>query len=459
VKTPSGTSSGNRAEKAQASALWVLQQLRTHCHTAYFVGGCVRDLLLGVSPQDYDIATSAHPDQVMSLFPNTIAVGAQFGVVLVVVPADGTEDSKPIHVEVATYRSDVGYSDGRHPDAVRYSKTAQEDVHRRDFTINGLLLDPLNNAVLDFVGGRSDLEHKIIRTIGDPRQRFQEDKLRMMRAVRFAARLGYGIDPNSMSVIRELAREIHQVSRERIRDELDKMLTEGRVRQCFELLDATGLLIEVLPEVSALKGVEQPPQYHPEGDVWIHTLLLLEGLEKGCSTALAWGVLLHDIGKPPTFRVAPDRIRFDQHAEVGTRMANEICRRLRFSNDITEQITTLVANHMRFGDVKRMKESTLKRFMRLPRFEEHLELHRLDCSASHRDLSLYQFVREKLENTPQDEIRPAPLITGRDLIAHGWQPGPQFREMLQAVEDAQLEGALHTREEAMSFVQTNFGKQ
>jgi poly(A) polymerase len=418
----------------------------------------VRDLLLGASPQDYDIATSAHPEQVMALFLNTIAVGAQFGVVLVVMEGrPGGE--KPIHVEVATYRSDVGYSDGRHPDAVRYSESAEQDVQRRDFTINGLLLDPLTNQVLDYVGGRSDLERNTIRTIGDPHQRFREDKLRMMRSVRFAARLGYEIEPNTMAAIRESAREIHQVSRERIRDELDKMLTEGHARRCFELMDATGLLVEVLPEVSALKGVEQPPQYHPEGDVWIHTLLLLEGLEKGGSESLAWGVLLHDIGKPPTYRVAPDRIRFDQHAEVGTRMAEQICRRLRFPNDVTEQVAALVANHMRFGDVKRMKESTLKRFMRLPQFEEHLELHRLDCSASHRDLSLYKFVREKLENTPEEEIRPAPLITGRDLIEHGWKPGPKFRTVLQAVEDAQLEGALHSREEAMSFVETNFPAQ
>jgi poly(A) polymerase len=459
AKTQSDATLRGRAEVARAAALWVLQQLRAHGYTAYFVGGCVRDLLLGASAQDYDIATSAHPDQVMSLFPNTIAVGAQFGVVLVVVAAEDSAQDKPIHVEVATYRSDVGYSDGRHPDAVRYSQTAKEDVHRRDFTINGLLLDPLSNEVLDYVGGRSDLERRIIRTIGDPRQRFGEDKLRMMRAVRFAARLQYEIEPNTMTAIGVLAREIHQVSRERIRDELDKMLTEGHARRCFEFLDATGLLIEVLPEVSALKGVEQPPQYHPEGDVWIHTLLLLDGLEKGCSKSLAWGVLLHDIGKPPTFRVAPDRIRFDLHAEVGTRMAEEICRRLRFSNDVSEQIGTLVANHMRFGDVKKMKESTLKRFMRLPRFEEHLELHRLDCSASHRDLSLYEFVREKLEKTTAEEIHPSPLITGKDLIEHGWEPGPHFRTVLQAVEDAQLEGVLHTREEAMSFVQTNFEKR
>jgi poly(A) polymerase len=410
-------------------------------------------LLLGLAPQDYDVATSARPEEVMELFPETIAVGAQFGVVLVVVRP--TEHA-PIHVEVATYRSDVGYSDGRHPDAVRYAETAQEDVKRRDFTINGLLLDPITNEVLDYVGGRRDLESRIVRTIGDPRLRLREDKLRMMRAVRFAARLEYEIESATVASIRELAGEIHQVSRERIRDELDKMLTEGHARRCFELLDASGLLIEALPEISALKGVEQPPQYHPEGDVWTHTLLLLDGLEKGCSKSLAWGVLLHDVGKPPTFRVAPDRIRFDNHAEVGTRMAEQICRRLRFSNETTEQVTALVANHMRFADVTKMKESTLKRFMRLPSFTEHLELHRLDCEASHGDLSLHDFVKTKLENTPEEQIRPAPLITGRDLIENGWMPGPQFRTVLQAVEDAQLEGVLHTREEAISFVETNF---
>jgi len=458
IRVQANAASAGRAERARAAALKILERLREHAHSAYLVGGCVRDLLLGVLPQDYDIATDAHPEEVMDLFPETIPVGAQFGVVLVVSHDVAPEHGKPIQVEVATYRSDVGYSDGRHPDAVRYSKTPQADVQRRDFTINGLLLDPNKNEVLDYVGGRSDLERRIIRTIGDPRQRFHEDKLRMMRAVRFAARLGYAIEPHTMGAIRDLARDIHQVSRERIRDELDKMLTEGHARRCFELLDVSGLLIEVLPEVSAMKGVEQPPQYHPEGDVWTHTLLLLDGLERGCSKPLAWGVLLHDIGKPPTFRVAPDRIRFDEHAEVGTRMAQEICRRLRFPNDITEQVSALVANHMRFGDVKKMKESTLKRFMRLPRFDEHLELHRLDCLASHRDLSLHKYVNEKLQNTPDEEIRPTPLISGSDLIQYGWRPGPQFRTILQAVEDAQLEGVLHTREEAISFVETNFSK-
>ena len=445
-----------RAELAKASAISVLKQLRAGGHSAYFVGGCVRDLLLGAAPQDYDLATSARPEQVMAFFPETIPVGAQFGVVLVVVRPEG---ESPIHVEVATYRSDVGYSDGRHPNAVRYSDTPQEDVQRRDFTVNGLLLDPIRNEVLDYVGGRADLDRKIIRTIGDPRQRFHEDKLRMMRAARFAARLDSEIEPKAMAAIRELARDIHQVSRERIRDELDKMLAEGSARRCFELLDESGLLVEVLPEINAMKGVEQPPQYHPEGDVWTHTLLLLDGLEKGCSKALAWGVLLHDVGKPPTFRLAPDRIRFDNHVDVGTRMAEAICRRLRFPNDLTTQVAALVANHMRFADVRKMKESTLKRFLRLPHFDEHLELHRLDCSASHGDLTLYEFAKEKLENTPEREIRPEPLITGRDLIQHGWKPGPEFRTVLQAVEDAQLEGALHTREEAISFLETNFPNQ
>lgn len=442
-----------RTEFTRQAAVRIVETLRARGHSAYFAGGCVRDLLFGVAPQDFDVATSAHPEQVMELFPETLPVGAQFGVVLVVArPPEG----KPIHVEVATYRSDVGYSDGRHPDAVRYSSSAQEDVQRRDFTINGLLLDPINNQVLDYVGGRADLHRKLIRSIGDPRVRFAEDKLRMMRAVRFAARLGYEIEPATLAAIRALASEIHQVSRERIRDELDKMLTEGHAKHCFELLDTTGLLVEVLPEIAAMKGVEQPPEYHPEGDVWTHTLLLLDGLEKGCSKSLAWGVLLHDVGKPPTFRVAPDRIRFDRHAEVGTRMAEAICRRLRFSGEETEQVAALVANHMRFGDVKKMKESTLKRFLRLPHFEEHLELHRLDCSASHRDLSLYEFTREKLEKTPEAEIRPAPLITGRDLIELGWKPGPIFKTALQQVEDAQLEGILHTRGEALSFIKSNF---
>ena len=438
----------------------IVRELRRHGFQAYFAGGCVRDTLLGVTPADYDVATDATPPEVMRIFPETYAVGAQFGVVLVPAPHDTPPPAcseHPNYVEVATFRCDLSYSDGRHPDQVRYSKSPQEDVQRRDFTINGLLMDPLDgDRVLDFVGGRDDLGAGIVRAIGDPQHRFQEDKLRMLRAVRFAARLQYTIEPQTFAAIRELAPLIHQVSRERVRDELTKMLTEGHARTAFELLDATGLLHEVLPEVERMEGVEQPPQYHPEGDVWVHTLLLLEKLPAGVSRTLAWGALLHDVGKPPTFRVAPDRIRFDGHVEVGVRMAEAICHRLHFSNDDTKQIVELVANHMRFADVERMKESTLKRFMRLARFDEHLELHRIDSLSSHGKLSLYDFVRERRSHTSEEEIRPALLLNGNDLIRLGYRPGPEFREMLAAIEDAQLEGTLHTREEALSFVLSEF---
>ena len=441
------------------SATDVVRTLRQANHQAYLVGGCVRDLLLGREPEDFDVSTDATPDEVMRLFPQTYAVGAKFGVVLVPVEAPTTNDQRPTTIEVATFRSDGLYSDGRRPDEVTYTKDPKEDVQRRDFTINGLLLDPLkNDEVLDYVGGRADLAAKTIRTIGEPAHRFTEDKLRMLRAVRFAARFDYQIDGATFAAIQKLAPEVHQVSRERVRDELVKMLTEGRARRAFELLDASGLLREVLPEVAKMKGVEQPPQFHPEGDVWVHTLLLLAGLPAGCSRTLAVGALLHDVGKPPTFRVAPDRIRFDGHVEVGAKMAEEICRSLRFSNHETEQVVALVANHLRFADVKRMKESTLKRFLRLPQFEEHLEMHRRDCLASHGDLSLYEFAREKLAATPPEAIRPAPLLTGDDLIAAGYAPGPRFKEMLRAVEDAQLEGALGEKNQALEFVRRQFPK-
>ena len=442
------------SDKAQ-QATRVVRELREHGFSAYLAGGCVRDLVLGREPTDYDVATSATPDEVMRIFPRTYAVGAQFGVVLVPVLRDGPQGERANYaIEVATFRSDGLYSDGRHPDQVRFSSDARLDVQRRDFTINGLLLDPLTQEVLDYVGGRRDLELGIIRAIGDPYQRFSEDKLRMLRAVRFAARFGYQIEKQTLDAVRELAAKIHQVSHERIRDEVLKMLTEGRARRAFELLDETGLLEQVLPEVKKMQGVEQPPQFHPEGDVWVHTLMLLEGLPAGCSRTLALGVLLHDVGKPPTFRRAPDRIRFDQHDEVGTKMAEGICRRFRLSNEETDQVCALVANHMRFGAVARMKESTLKRFFRLPQFEEHLELHRLDCLSSHRDLSLYDFAKEKFQTMPAGQIRPAPLITGNDLIAAGYKPGPRFKELLTAVEDAQLERTITTKEEALGLVKS-----
>lgn len=437
----------------------IVQTLRRRGFQAYLVGGCVRDLLLGREPKDYDVATDAMPRQVMEIFPETYAVGAQFGVVLVPVPHDakeiGVDSLKSNAVEVATFRSDIGYSDGRHPDEVRFSQSPQEDVARRDFTINGMLLDPVTGEVLDFVGGRDDLKSGIIRTIGDPEKRFGEDKLRMLRAVRFAARFEYAIAPETLVAVRRLAKQIQVVSRERVRDELTRMLTEGHARQAFLLLDSAGLLQHVLPEISAMRGVEQPPEFHPEGDVFVHTLLLLDHLPQPCPMTLAWGALLHDVGKPATFRVA-ERIRFDGHVDVGVKMAEEICARLRFSNDQTEQILALVENHMRFADAMRMNQSTLKKFMRLPRFDEHLALHRADCLASHRRLTTYDFLLKKMEETPPEILRPAPLVTGHDLIAAGHRPGPRFREILNAVEDAQLEGRLGSRDAALNFVRREF---
>ncbi|HVR26009.1 MAG TPA: CCA tRNA nucleotidyltransferase [Candidatus Polarisedimenticolia bacterium] len=442
-------------------AISTIETLRQHGFQAYLVGGCVRDLLLGREPADFDVATSATPTQVMETFPETYAVGAQFGVVLVPSPggewADGEKGtSKSYVVEVATFRSDLGYSDGRHPDEVRFTQDPREDAARRDFTINGMMLDPVTGEVLDSVGGREDLEAKLIRAIGDPHRRFREDKLRMLRAVRFAARFEYEIEADTLAAVRRLASDVQLVSRERVRDELTKMLTEGHARRAFLLLDQTGLLKEVLPEISVMKGVQQPPEFHPEGDVFVHTLLLLENLPLPCPPALAWGALLHDVGKPATFRAAPDRIRFDGHVEVGVKIAEEICTRLRFSNHDADQVLSLVDNHMRFGHVTRMKESTLKKFMRLARFDEHLALHRADSLASHRNLSTYDFLQKKLAEIPPETIRPSALMTGDDLIAAGYVPGPRFREILEAVEDAQLEGRLVSREDALEFVKNAF---
>ena len=447
----------------------ICETLRRNGYQALLVGGCVRDLLLGREPADYDVATDATPDQVVGLFPDSIAVGAQFGVILV--PRNG------LKAEVATFRSDVGYSDGRHPDSVVYAKTAQEDVGRRDFTINGLLMRHDSREVLDYVGGQEDLKAGIIRAIGEPDRRFAEDKLRMMRAVRFAARLGFEIEATTLAAIRAHAREIwvpppmwglqecltpvgiNKISPERLRDELTKMLVEGAARRAFELLDESGLLEQVLPEIAAMKGVAQPPQFHPEGDVWIHTRMMLEQLPKDTSPTLAWGVLLHDVGKPPTFQSAAetgDRIRFNHHVDVGVRMAEAVCRRLRFSNEDTEQIVALVANHMRFSAVEEMKKATLKRFVRTPRFDDHMALHRLDCLSSHGNLDSYEFVQRFLRETPPEQVRPARLLGGDDLLEMGYQPGPQFALILRAVEDAQLEGLIRTTEEAREYVLKKF---
>ncbi len=388
--------------------------------------------------------------------------------------------------EVATFRHDGAYTDGRRPDEVRFSSSPREDVLRRDFTINGLLLDALayedlqpedlqpgdrqpgddaerlHNGVLDFVGGRGDLELGLVRAIGDPERRFAEDKLRMLRGVRFAARLGFAIERRTLRAIQHEAARIGVVSAERVREELTRILTEGHARRGFELLDETGLLAQVLPEVKRMQGVEQPPRYHPEGDVWVHTLMVLDHLGAGATPTLAWGMLLHDVGKPATFTPPDparpgDRIRFNGHADVGTAVARTILNRLRFSNDDTEQILALVKHHMQFGDVTKMRESTLKRFLRMPRFDEHLALHRADVLSSHGGMDMYQFARKHYEELGEEQIRPRLLLTGEDLIAAGYRPGPRFRAMLEAAEDAQLEGALRTRVEALRLVEERFG--
>jgi poly(A) polymerase len=378
----------------------ICRKLQASGFKAYLVGGCVRDLLLNREPEDYDVATDAHPARVQELFPSSADVGARFGVILVVANSS--------QVEVATFRSDVGYSDGRHPDRVEYSNSPEEDVRRRDFTINGLMMDVQTQQILDFVGGREDLLQRIVRAIGEPDLRFREDRLRMVRAVRFAARFGYVIEPATFQAILAAAPHITAVSAERLRDEITKLLTEGAARRAFELLDQTGLLKACLPEVAAMKGVAQPPEFHPEGDVWVHTLLMLEKLPAG---------------------------------EIGARMAVAICRRLRFSVDDIEQIEALVANHLRFKDVFQMRPATLKRFVRLPKFEEqHLPLHRLDCLASHGNLDAYDFVQRFLRDTPPEEVRPTRL----------------FREILQAVEEGQLEGRLMKREDALDFVRRQY---
>ena len=431
---------------SEALAREVIAKLRGVGHQAYLVGGCVRDLLLGVKPKDFDVATDARPDRIMDLFPRSGRVGAHFGVVLVRDVFD--------QVEVATFRSDHDYLDGRHPEQVRFENDPREDVLRRDFTINGLMMDPDTGRVLDFVDGRGDLARGVIRAIGDPYARFREDHLRLLRGIRFAARFGFEIEAATFDAMRRDHALILNVAMERVREELVRILIEGGARRGFELLDSSGMLLDLLPEVAAMKGVAQPPEYHPEGDVWRHTLLLLEQLRQPTPT-LALAALLHDVGKPPTFRVA-DRIRFDGHVEEGVRLARGILTRLRFSREEIEQVETLIDNHMRFKDVKRMKESTLKRFLRLPQFEEHLELHRLDVLSSNKRLENYDLAKAKFLEYSAEHLRPEPLVTGADLIGMGYEPGPQFSQILAVLEDAQLEGRIETQEEAMDLVRDMF---
>ncbi len=431
------------------AAVQVADRLRAAGHTAYFAGGCVRDELLGLVPEDYDIATSANPREVQALFPRTQAVGAHFGVVLVMQEAAA--------FEVATFRSDGSYGDGRRPDSVVFS-TPEEDARRRDFSINGMFLDPADGRLIDFVGGQADLAARVLRAIGDPVLRFTEDKLRLLRAVRFAARFDLAIEPATWEALVWLAPQIHAVSAERVRAELVRILAHPSRLQGFDLLDRSGLLREILPEVEATKGCEQPPQFHPEGDVFVHTRTMLGLLAPEAPATLALAVLLHDIGKPPTFRYHPeeDRIRFNGHDRVGAEMAEGVMHRLRFSNAETARVVEAVRQHMVFKDVPKMRTAKLKRFMAREGFEEELELHRVDCLSSHGLLDNLEFLQARREEWAREPIIPPPLVTGRDLIRLGWKPGPHFGPVLEAVQNAQLDGLLTTPAEALDWVRRTY---
>ena len=426
----------------------IISRLRETGHEAYIAGGAVRDLILGRPVGDLDVATSAEPDAVENLFPVTIPMGKQFGVMIVV--------ENGINYEVATFRAEGDYSDGRRPDRVEFVD-AFTDVQRRDFTVNGLLLDPTSGKILDHCEGSKDLEAKVIRTIGKPANRFGEDKLRLIRAVRFAGQLGFQIEAETWKELKRQAGDIERVSQERIRDELLKLLTAKHADRGLRLLLGSGLLGVILPEVAAMVGVEQPPEFHPEGDVWTHTCLMFR-LVSDPSETLALGMLLHDVGKPPTYSVR-DRIRFDRHAEVGADLAARVCQRLRVSNQQLQTVVELVRQHLRFMHVQQMRESKLKRFLRQESFDEHLELHRVDCLASHRDLTAYEFCRQKLDELSEEEIKPPRLVTGHDLIALGLEPGPIFGKLLSAVEDKQLESEFKSREGALEWLRNELSLQ
>jgi len=427
-------------------AIGIVKRLRDEGYESYLAGGCVRDMLLGKTPQDYDISTNAKPDEIARIFPKTIPVGAQFGVLLVMIESEA--------FEVASFRHDGPYLDGRRPTHVRYG-SLQEDILRRDFTINGMVYDPITGQIIDLVGGREDLERKLVRAIGNPRSRFEEDRLRMVRAVRFAASLDFTIESETFDAIRELASTVKQISWERIGEEITRILTEGGAKRGFELLDWTGLLKILLPEIEAMKGVEQSPDYHPEGDVFTHTMLTLSHLDSPTET-LAYGCLLHDVAKPVCIRRDEHRLTFYGHTEKGAEMAEELLKRLKRSRATWERVAYLVRNHLRHVQAPQMRLSTLKRFLGEDGIDELLELTRIDALSANGDLQHYRFCKQKLTELEEEEIHPEPLLRGRDLIAMGFSPGPTFHIILKQVEEAQLGGELSSREEAMEWVHRNY---
>jgi poly(A) polymerase len=426
----------------------IAARLRKSGHIAYFAGGCVRDMVRGLIPKDYDIVTDARPEAVQRIFQRTVAVGAHFGVIIVL--------EKGFQFEVATFRSDDAYIDGRHPSAVHFS-SPEEDAQRRDFTINGMFYDPVAEKVIDLVGGCADIDAKLVRAIGDPARRFAEDRLRMLRAVRFATALDYQIDKHTWDALVANAVTINQISAERIRDELMRIfLSPNRVRG-WDLLDASGLMRAILPELEAMKGVLQPEQFHPEGDVFVHTRLMLQLLPEEVSIPLVFAVLFHDVAKPVTATVdKTGRIRFNEHDRIGAEMTEAIMRRLRFSGAEIEATVEMVRQHMVFKDAPKMRVAKLKRFMARPTFDDELELHRVDCESSHRMLDNHEFLLRKREEFANEPIIPPPLMRGDDLIALGLKPGPRFGQILEAVETRQLEGTLRTREEALEWVKREY---
>jgi poly(A) polymerase len=438
------------SSSARTNAIAVVRQLRAAGFEALLAGGCVRDELLGRTPKDYDVATNAPAARVQALFPGSLPVGVQFGVVLV----PSGED----RVEVATFRRDGVYLDSRHPVTVTFGN-AQDDAARRDFTINGMFLDPIEERVIDYVGGRDDLARGVVRAIGDPAARLDEDKLRMLRAVRLSARLGFAIDPATWDVIRREAAQIDRIAWERIGEEIRLILCEGAARRGFELLHASGLLATVMPELLAMEGVEQTPFHHPEGDVWTHTLIVIDQLRNPTET-LALGALLHDVAKPMCTgrKTTPEgeRLTFYGHPERGAEMATVICQRLKRSRFVWERVAYLVRNHLRLVSAPSMRKSTLTRFLREEGIDELLELARIDATASNGDLQYYEFCRTQLGTLSAQQMNPPALVTGRDLIAIGFTPGPRFSEILNAVEEQQLEGVLADREAALAWVRANY---
>ncbi len=428
----------------ESTATRLVERLRAAGHEAFFAGGCVRDMLLGKEAHDIDIATSARPEQVQQIFQRTVAVGAAFGVIVVL--------ENDFEFQVATFRSDGAYKDGRHPESVSFT-TAEGDAKRRDFTVNGLFYDPIEKRIIDYVGGESDLRAGILRSIGNPEERFSEDKLRLIRCVRFGASLGFQIEEETWKAVCRMAPQITVVSAERLRDELVKIFTNPSRVTGFDLLDTSGLLEILLPEVTRMKGCEQPPDFHPEGDVFVHTRLMLSLLPPEVSIPLVFSVLLHDTGKPGTFRRdETGRIRFNGHESVSAEITTSLFERLRFSNAETEATVVGVKNHMSFKDVRNMRVATLKRFLARPTIEDEMELHRVDCLGSHGLLDNHDFLRAKQVEFSNAPLIPPPIITGRDLIANGYKPSPLFKKILDAVEGMQLEGAVTTPEEALAWV-------